>query len=190
VKKILGLTIALFLMIGMTSIGTWAFFSDVETSVNNVLAAGTLDLKTDDVDGVSQTLLATNMQPGYTLGPEYITLKNSGSLAGTTLDLSFSYIEDDLSANPLDKSADETAAVIEVTTLKYDSNSLLSSVSDNNSNGYPDIQDLKNADLSGQSGINGSASKVFEITVKARNDASGNFQADGIEITMTFTLNQ
>jgi len=106
------------------------------------------------------------------------------------VDLSFSYIEDDLGANPVDRSANETAAVVEVTTLKYDSNSLLSSVSDNNSNGYPDIQDLKNADLSGQSGIGPSASKVFEITVKGRTDASKDYQADGIEITMTFTLNQ
>jgi len=55
-KKILGLTIVFVLLIGMGCIGTLAYFLDTETSSNNTFAAGTLDLKTDDADGVSQTL--------------------------------------------------------------------------------------------------------------------------------------
>ncbi len=189
-KRILGLTIAFMLCIGMTGIGTWAYFSDVEASTGNVLAAGTLDLKTDDVDGVSQTLLAMNMQPDVTIGPETIILKNSGSVGGSSLDLAFTYVESDSSPNPADMSANATAAVIEVTTLNYDGSSLLGSVSDNNTNGYKDIEDLKNADLSGQSGINASASKEFEIAVKLIASANKTFQADGTNITMTFILNQ
>ncbi|MFC1943117.1 TasA family protein [Chloroflexota bacterium] len=189
-KRILGLTIAFLLLIGMTGIGTWAYFTDVESSTGNVLAAGTLDLKTDDVDGVTQTLFATNMQPGDNVTSENITLKNIGSGAGVTLDLAFSYIENDSSPNPADMSANATAAVIELTTLNYDGASLLSSVSDNNTNGYKDVEDLKNADLSGQSGINASASKKFEIAVQLRSDANKDFQADGIDVTMTFILNQ
>ena len=76
-KKLLGLTIAFMLFIGMSGIGTWAYFSDTESVTGNVLTAGTLDLKTDDVDGVTETLLATSMKPGDTVGPETITLKNS-----------------------------------------------------------------------------------------------------------------
>ena len=189
-KRILGLTIALLLLVGMAGIGTWAYFSDVETSTGNVLAVGTLDLKTNDVDGVSQTILATDMQPGDTIGPETIMLKNAGSLAGSNLDIAFTYIESDAGSNPINKSADDTAATIEVITLKYDGSSLLASVGDSNLNGYSDIQDLKNADLSGQSGINALTSKVFEITIKARSNISGDYQADGITVTMTFTLNQ
>ncbi|MFC2022206.1 TasA family protein [Chloroflexota bacterium] len=189
-KRILGLSIAFVLLISMTGIGTWAYFSDVETSTDNVFAAGTLDLKTDDVDGVSQTLLATNIEPGYTVGPETIILKNIGSVGGATLDLAFSYEESDSSPNPADMSANATAAVIEVTTLNYDGSSLLGSVSDNNTNGYKDVEDLKNADLSGQSGIAASANKAFEIAVKLSNSADKNFQADGINVTMTFILNQ
>ena len=189
-KKILGLTVAVLLSIGMVGIGTWAYFSDVETSTSNVLTAGTLDLKTNDVDGVSQTLLATNMGPGDTIGPETIILKNAGSIVGSTLDLAFTYVESDASSNPLNKSADDTAAMVEVITLKYDSSSLLASVVDNNVNGYRDIQDLKNTDLSGQSGMSASASKEFEITIKARDSIDSDYQADGITITMTFTLNQ
>ena len=189
-KKISGLTIAVLLSIGMVGIGTWAYFSDAETSTGNVLTAGTLDLKTNDVDGVSQTLLATNMEPGDTIGPEIIILKNAGSTVGSTLDLVFAYVENDDTSNPVNKSADDTAAMIEVTTLKYDGSSLLASVMDNNTNGYRDIQDLKNTDLSSQSGISASASKEFEIAIKARDSIGGDYQADGITVTMTFTLNQ
>ncbi len=189
-KRILGLMVAIMLLTGMTGIGTWAYFSDVETSTGNVLAAGTLDLKTNDIDGVSQTLLATNMRPGDTVGPETITLKNSGSVPGASLDLAFTYIESDSSPNPVNLSADATAAVVEVTTLNYGGSSLLGSVSDNNTNGYKDIQDLQNANLSGLTGIAPSATKQFEIAVSLRSTASKDFQADGISVTMTFVLNQ
>jgi predicted ribosomally synthesized peptide with SipW-like signal peptide len=174
----------------MSGIGTWAYFSDVETSSGNVFAAGTLDLKTDDVDGVSQTLLTSNMMPGDIVGPETIILKNSGSLAGSSLDLSFSYLESDSSPNPSDMSADDTAGIIELITLNYDSASLLGSVSDSNTNGYKDVYDLSLADLSGLDGIVSLATKDFEIAVQLRSDASKNFQADGIDMTMTFILNQ
>jgi len=189
-KKIIGLIIALFLLTGMSGIGTWAFFNDVETSFSNVLAAGTLDLKTDDADGVSQTLLASNLAPGDIVGPETIILKNSGSLPGSSLDLSFAYLENDGSPNPANKSANATAAVIEVTTLNYGGSSILSSVSDNNTNGYKDVYDLYTANLTGQSGINSSSTKNFEIAVQLRTDVNKDFQADGIDITMTFVLNQ
>src|SRR4030043_2257546 len=101
-KKISGLVIVLLLMAGMSVISTWAFFIDVEASSSNVLTAGTLDLKTDDQDGVSQTLIATNMRRGDIVGPEKITLKNSGSLTSSSIDISFPYIEDDTTPNPID----------------------------------------------------------------------------------------
>jgi len=44
-KRIIGLTIAFMLSLGMSGIGTCAYFSDVETSTGNQLAAGTPDLK-------------------------------------------------------------------------------------------------------------------------------------------------
>jgi len=188
-KKILGLTIAFMLLISMGGIGTWAYFQDTETSTGNVFAAGTLDLKTDDVDGVTQTLYASNLKPGDNVSGS-ITLKNTGSVAGSTLDLAFSYVESDSSPNPADMSADATAAVIELTTLNYGGFSLLGSVSDNNINGYKDVEDLKNANLTGQASIDAAATKDFTITVQFRGDAGHDFQSDGINITMTFTLNQ
>lgn len=190
-KKILGLMIVLLLMAGMTGISTWAFFTDVETSSGNVLAAGTLDLKTDDQDGVTQTLIATNMRRGDIVGPEVIILKNSGSLDSSTIDISFSYIEDDSSPNPIDMSADDTASLIIVTILNYDETSVLTSVSDHNSNGYIDVYDLAStSDLTGLPGITSGATKNFEIAVQLSDTVTGQYQSDGIDITMTFSLKQ
>jgi spore coat-associated protein N len=44
VKKILGLTIAIVLIIGLVAGGTWAYFSDTETSSGNTFTAGTIDI--------------------------------------------------------------------------------------------------------------------------------------------------
>ncbi len=191
-KKILGLTIAFMLLIGMGGIGTWAYFQDTETSTGNVLAAGTLDLKTDTLDGVTQTLYAINLKPGDSVSGS-ITLKNAGTVDGSTLDLVFSYGENDDIPNPVPMSADATAAMIEITTLNLGVRvpSLLSYVSEGtNANGWIDMQDLTEADLTGQAGINSGSSEDFVITVQLRAGTSGDFLSDGINITMTFTLNQ
>ena len=189
-KKITGLTIAALLVSGMMTIGTWAFFSDFETASNNVMTAGTLDLKTNDADGVSQTLFATNMRPGDTIGPEYIVLKNSGTVAASSSAMAFTYTENDAATNPVNKTADETAAMIEVVTLNYGGSSVLGSVTDTNVNGYRDIQDLKNTTFSGLTGIAAGDTKNFEIVIRPRSSTAKEFQADGITITMNFTLNQ
>jgi len=187
-KKILGLTIAFMLLIGMGGIGTWAYFQDTETSTGNVFAAGTLDLKTNDFDGVTQTLSASNLKPGDSV-PGSITLRNAGTVAGSTLDLAFSYIESDDIPNPTNMTADETAAMIEVTTLTYAALSIIP-IDGTNGNGWIDMQDLTEANLTDQAGINGGLSEDFVITVQLRAGTSGDFQSDGINITMTFTLNQ
>lgn len=43
-KKILGLTIAIVLIIGLVAGGTWAYFSDTEESLGNTFTAGTIDI--------------------------------------------------------------------------------------------------------------------------------------------------
>ena len=190
-KKIIGLMISLLLMAGITGIGTWALFTDVEASSGNVLAAGTLDLKTDDQDGVSQTLIATNMRPGDVVGPEMIALYNSGSLAGSSIDISFSYSEDDSIPNPVNMSADDTASFFIVTVLKYGGANILPYVDDDNSNGNIDVYDLAStSNLTGLPGISSEATKDFEIAVQLSEDVTGQYQSDGIDITMTFSLKQ
>jgi len=190
-KKIVVLSLALVMVIGMAGVATFAYLTDSETSSGNQLAAGTLDLKTSDSDGVSRTLYATNMSPGATVGPSVITLNNSGTTDGATMDIVFSYEESDGSPNTFNKSANEVAAMIEVTTLNYGVSDLLGNVSDGNSNLYIDVEDLKYSSLTtGLSGIAALSTKDFVISVRLRGETGNDFQADGITITMTFTLKQ
>jgi predicted ribosomally synthesized peptide with SipW-like signal peptide len=189
-KKIAVLSLALVMVIGMAGAATFAYLTDSATSSGNQLTAGTLDLKTNDADGVSRTLYAVNMSPGATVGPSTITLKNAGTTDGAAMDIVFSYEESDVLPHSPNKTADDMAAMMEVITLNYDGSSLLGNISDGNSNLYKDVEDLKNSSLTGLSGIAASATKDFVISVQLRSDTGTEFQADGINMTMTFTLKQ
>jgi len=84
-KKILGLTIAALLVMGLVGGGTWAYFTDVETSTGNTFAAGTLDLEVNTENPWTSTAIdnsATPMKPGETFSPVPIACKNVGSLPG------------------------------------------------------------------------------------------------------------
>jgi len=185
--------VVLFLLVvlGTTfTTGTWALFNDNEASTADQVVSGTLDLKTDDADGVSQTLYHTAIVPGDSAGPGTIVLKNAGSTSGSSLDISLSYVESDGSPNTINMSVNQTAALFEVTTLSYDSTDLLAIVSDDNDNSYIDIQDVTNADLSGQSGLAAGATKNFTIEITTDSGIWWGYYSDGIAITMNFILNQ
>lgn len=66
-KKILGLTIAALLVMALVGGGTWAYFSDVETSSGNLLTAGTLDLT---LGGTTQTFSLSGVTPGDLADPQ------------------------------------------------------------------------------------------------------------------------
>ena len=189
-KKIFGLSLVLILVVGIIGVATFAYFTDNDNSSGNSFISGTLELKTNNLDGVTQTLYATGMSPGATIGPSNITLKNVGTVNGATLDIVFSYAESDGSPNIVNKTADEVAAVMEVTNLDYGGSNILGSVSDHNGNGYIDVYDLGYATLTGLPGLDAGASKNFDISVQLRNTTGSDFQADGINMTMTFTLEQ
>ena len=89
-KKLLGLTVAALLVMALVGGGTWAYFSDTESSENNSLAAGTLDLHADGGDDAVNTFSMTEVAPGDT-GSGSTTLANAGSLAGE-FDVIFSAI--------------------------------------------------------------------------------------------------
>jgi spore coat-associated protein N len=94
-KKILGLTIAAVLVMGLVGGGTWAYFSDTETIGDNEFLAGTLDLGLDttaDQDptgSITGTFSTTAFAPGDTKSAT-IYVNNEGSIAMTSLNMTFS----------------------------------------------------------------------------------------------------
>ena len=186
-KKIIGLSLVLIIAVALSGIGTFAYLTDHAASSGNSFVAGTLDLKTNNADGVTQTLYAVGMSPGATVvGSPTITLKNTGTVNGATMDIVFSYV-----GSPTgNKTADDTAATIEVITLNYGGANLLSGISDSNHNGYLDLSDMRNTNFTGLSGLNAGIAKNFDISIRLRSETPNDFQGDGIAVTMTFTLKQ
>jgi spore coat-associated protein N len=97
-KKILGLGMVAILVMALVGGGTWAYFSDTETSSDNVLAAGTLDLGLGNTSGseagtsVTATWTTpTGFKPGDTLD-KTLYLKNSGTIAMTSVNVTFGQV--------------------------------------------------------------------------------------------------
>jgi spore coat-associated protein N len=92
-KKILGLTVAAILVIGLVGGGTWAYFSDTEESTGNVFSAGTLDLGLDNnynqnpAGSTTATFGASALEPGSTAGTGTLWVNNEG-----TIDMSHVYV--------------------------------------------------------------------------------------------------
>ncbi len=89
-KKILGLTLAALVTIALIGGSTWAYFSDVESSTNNSLTAGVLDLNIDGYNEAVNTFSVTGKAPGDS-GNGFSTLTNVGDFGGE-LDITFSAI--------------------------------------------------------------------------------------------------
>jgi predicted ribosomally synthesized peptide with SipW-like signal peptide len=100
VKKIFGLTVAALLVIGLIGGGTWALFSDVETSEDNTFTAGTLDLTVDNQDDPSIVAIDIGpMPPGAAAAYNMWVVRNVGNIAGD-LQLTVSAIDDQEGDNP------------------------------------------------------------------------------------------
>jgi len=80
-KKIVGLSVAALLIIGVIGGATFAYFSDTESSTNNTLTAGVLDLNIDGGDIAVTTLTVSAAEPGGS-GDDFSILANVGSMAG------------------------------------------------------------------------------------------------------------
>jgi predicted ribosomally synthesized peptide with SipW-like signal peptide len=82
VKKILGLTIAVMLTLGMTVTGVWAYFGDSEASTNNVVTAGTLNLQVGATDPMTDKITLSNIKPADTGNAAIWLVGNTASLPG------------------------------------------------------------------------------------------------------------
>jgi len=80
-KKIIGLSVAALLILGIIGGGVFAYFSDTESSTNNTLTSGVLDLNIDGGDIAVTTLTVSAAEPGGS-GSDSSILANVGSMPG------------------------------------------------------------------------------------------------------------
>jgi len=159
--------------------GTFAYFSDVETSNGNVFTAGTLDLKTNDADGVTATWVLADMAPGGASVTGSMVLKNTGTVAGDHVEISVvntpienainepecvayggtwtgtcsvTFLDGVAGRNDIDKKLKITAMTYTGTSLiPADLNTICGGVAyDANQNGYLDLDDLEAASWTGE----------------------------------------
>ena len=189
----------------LLSMGTYSFWSDDETVSGNTVQAGTLDLTVNQ--GASDTISLTNAQPGDA-DSQTFALRNVGSTEADHVAMDISFAEQaNEPAEPTDtdlnveQSAAQTAAMVEVTEFTYDGTNLLGSVTDANSNGIIDLADVQsqsgNLDDLAAPAAGGTDTADFTLGVQVANDDDGSFtgtdedvMADGVDITLEFTLNQ
>jgi len=199
---------------GVVVAGTWAFFSDTETSSGNTFTAGTLELKIKDQneapygDGVSGTWSASNMAPGdsWAFHTAFVRLDAQGSIGPDHLEITCDYsvieevpqTEADTDPNT-NLNPDSMAKVMEITRCLYSDGNwaidcLANSdprwrIEDQDGDGRITFYDLKNDPLDDLTPPNG-ATTEFQLGVKFHEDAGNDFQGDTFNLTMFFILNQ
>lgn len=211
-RRKLTLGVAAILVASMLAgAGSFAYFSDVETSSGNTFMAGTLDVKIrdgadtyqDDLDSVWKLI---DLKPGDNDGPgQRFNFKNYGSIKIDHMDITCSYkvTESDEEPDKHDTAADpdKMAAEFTITSLwvsKGDGNSknlllLLYPDQDINNNGRPDLEDLKKAGINGITIVpdpNQGSHTFVDIELEFDQDAGNDFQGDTLILTMIFTFNQ
>jgi spore coat-associated protein N len=82
-KRIVGLNLAVLLIIAVVGNATWAFFNDTESSQDNIITAGTLDLQIGSSDPCLESINVGSLQPGDSGNAADWTITNRGNTNGT-----------------------------------------------------------------------------------------------------------
>lgn len=170
--------------------GTAAYFSDTEASSSNQVTAGTLTL---GFGGSAAFDFDMSLAPTEsTVGQ--VELVRSGTLSGS-LDVDVDYAEADADGNKKDMTATEVAGNLEVTALEYGGTDVRSQIS--TSNWPPTVEDLatnaRSTDETTQNDLIdlGDPGNGTDFTMELRlKDIKNKYQDDGIDVTVTFYLNQ
>jgi predicted ribosomally synthesized peptide with SipW-like signal peptide len=202
VKKIIGLSIAVVLIIVTVGGSTWAYFSDFESSTNNSMVVGTLDLKIDGGDTAVNTFTVADVEPGDS-GSGASILANSGSLSGE-LDVTFSTVtniggtgggEYEDGIGHLGGVA-QMAVYIDVDQSGSWSSGDIGLKSDSSNYYYPtalayDIINNYDSDyFNAVETMAASAADNFRVEWSVPSGAGNNIQGDSVSFGVTFTLEQ
>jgi len=192
-KKLFGLSIAALLVIAMVGGGTWAYFSDTETSSGNTLLAGTLDLGLAITEGqnptgsITDTFDTTNWAPGETKNGT-IYVNNEGSIAMAELLIAFSYTVNDGTPTTVDgyngtDDTDKLDKMIKATAVTFDG----ATVTALQGKTLEQLNALGTVDLGA---LAADTEKALAITWTFDAAATNGCQGDSVDLTITFTGNQ
>jgi len=182
------------MMVGM---GTFALYSDSETSSGNTYTSGTLDLTSDNPAAFVVGL--GNLAPGVINAPQSIMVTNAGTLPGATMDIDVNIIgeADGVTTSPdgtgVNMGAHAFISELDVVTFTWGAVDLKALTPDANLNGVIDLGDVDVCSpYLAQPGLIAGANGTLTLDVILDPDGgAGNApQGDGAVIDVVFTLNQ
>ncbi|MDI6903776.1 MAG: TasA family protein [Methanocellales archaeon] len=188
----------------MATVGaTMAYFSDVETSGENTLSAGTLDLKIKDQDeyfyrdGVSATWTLSDMKPGDSIDG-WVRLRSDGSIAADHLEINVSNVvedppgpESDTEENTTDM--DKEMIITEMNYTYYTGTvhaNCLELLDDTDGDGKISLDELEAQGIDNLPAPPKGRYYTLYMTIMFDPDADNDYQGDILNATFTFTLNQ
>lgn len=192
---------AAVLVVGATSMitgyATFAFFSDTGLASDNVFQAGTIDMKTGDQDSTTSTIGAPNFAPGD-VESGTVELTNDGSIHADDpeahdldVDILFTVVAENASGS----GGSNMDAFLNVTQLTYTNPDgsvvdLASQTSDQNGNGFIDLEDVHAHGTYADLAAPGSQATQLDLTVKFDTSAGNELQGDSVDVTVDFLLSQ
>jgi len=200
-KKIFGLTIAALMVMALVVGGTLAYFTDEETSADNYLTAGTLDLNIDGDNEAVYTFQVAAAGPGDS-GTGTSLLANVGSYDGE-LDIAFSAVANTPGSGgtEYEGGSGELGGVATIAVfidknrngsfdtgdigLKHDGTTYTPSTPD-----YATIDSYDSQSWNAVTVIVNTDSDDFVVEWEIPTDAGNEIQGDSVEFDVTFTLEQ
>ncbi|KKS46433.1 hypothetical protein A3J20_04840 [Candidatus Gottesmanbacteria bacterium RIFCSPLOWO2_02_FULL_42_29] len=192
-RKILISGLSILSALGIMAAATFAYFSDTGQSTGNTFSTGILDLELADGDQQFTTGNVTasfggSLSPGTCTGNKTLTLRNNGTVAGDHAEMTVANTVTDnlLAATP------DMDYYLAINNLTYDGVSVVSQMTDSNTNGYPDLADwasgtgLDDLSLTSVGGLG----KDLVLDVCLASAAPNEIQSDSVESVFTVTLNQ
>jgi len=184
-RRVLGGVVTIGAAAAAAGAGTFAAFNDTESSNNNSVSAGTLDLTVDGSSSPVSVLSVSDAVPSGSGTGSAITLANGGSVDGT-LDISVAAI--DSSENGTDDP--EGSDPDEGTGVELE-DALTITVSLGGTNVFSDtVASMSTGQtiVSGQA-LNANTSTDFNLSYSI-SDAGNEIQSDSVSIDFDFTLTQ
>lgn len=192
-KKILALTVTALMVMAIVGSGTWAYFTDSETSSGNTLAAGTLNLGLSTTAGqhpqgsITGTFSTSTWAPGANVS-NTIYVNNEGTLNMTSLKLTITYPKvvnyassSNITAGP-GGATDELDKMITLTTANWDGSA---------------ISGLEGQTLYSLNGtvfnigsLGASTEKPLYMLWTFNSSATNGCQGDSVNVTVTFNGSQ
>jgi spore coat-associated protein N len=194
-KKILGLTVAALLVMGLVGGGTWAYFSDTEETTGNIFSAGTIDLGLDNnpnqdpTGSTTATFGATALAPGSAAGSGTLYVNNEGSIDMSHVYISFSltsYTEatpTSVDDHNLNTGTDNLTNMIIATTVTWNSNPVATLVGKS-------IEELIALGPTDLGNLNAGVEQALQITWTFSDTATNGCQGDSLDLTISLAGNQ